>query len=139
MLGAMAAHAWLARAVSSPWVVPDLTLVGLVLSVAKTPVRWFACSVIAGLFMMGWAVRFPAQVFLSYVTLGWLVRALGRQWDATDPRVQTVMIGAASLLLTGGALWLEDLWSLSLFGWAMVRVALTVLAVPCARHLAGRP
>ncbi len=132
------AHALLASAIASPWWVPDLTVVGLVLTVARTPSRWFLFSVVAGLFTMGWAVRFPRQVFLSYVALGWVVQTLGRQWDATDLRVQVSLVGLASALLTVAGLWLDELWSLPLLGLSMIRIALTVLMVLCVRHLVER-
>ena len=138
LAGCLIAHAVLARAVPSPWWVPDLTLVGLLLAVAKAPSRWLLLSVVAGLFTMVWAVRFPKQVFLSYVALGWVVQMLGRQWDATDPRVQVGMVGLASALLTLGGLWLDELWSFPLLGLSMVRVAMTLLAVPCVRHVTER-
>ena len=138
LLGALATHALIARAVSSPWWIPDLTLVGLVLAVARTPSRWLLLSAVAGICTMAWAGRFPQQTFLSYIVLGWVVQALGRQWDATDPRVQVGMVGLASALLTLGGLWLDELWLLPLLGLSMVRVALTILAVPCVRHLAER-
>ena len=63
------AQALLTSAFSSSWWVPDLTLVGLVLAVARTPSRWFLLSVVAGVFTMAWAIRFPKQVFLFYVAL----------------------------------------------------------------------
>ena len=132
------AHALLTSAFSPSWWVPDLTLVGLVLAVARTPSRWFLLSVVAGVFTMAWAIRFPKQVFLFYVVLGWVVHVLGRQWDATDLRVQVSMVGLAGALLSLGALWLDELSSLSLLGLSMARVAMTVLAVPCVRHLLER-
>ena len=138
LLSTLAAHALIARAVPSPWWVPDLTLVGLILAVARAPSRWLLLSAVAGLFTMAWAVRFPKQMFLSYVALGWVVQMLGRAWDATDLRVQLGMVGLASALLSLGGLWLDELWSFPLLGLSMVRVAMTVLAVPCVRHLAER-
>ena len=138
LVACLIAHAVLARAVSAPWWVPDLTLVGLVLAVARTPSRWVLLSVVAGLFMMGWAVRFPVQVFLSSVVIGWVVQAIGHQWDATDLRVQVGLVGLASGLLTMVGFWLEQLWSLPLLGLSIGRIALTVLLVPCVRHLVER-
>ena len=132
------AHALLTSTFSSSWWVPDLTLVGLVLAVARTPSRWFLLSVVAGVFTMAWAIRFPNQVFLFYVALGWVVQLLGRQWDATDLRVQVGMVGLAGALLSLGALWLDELSSLPLLGLSMAHVATTVLAVPCVRHLLER-
>ena len=138
LLGALAAQAILVSAIPSPWWVPDLTLVGLVLAVARMPSRWLLFSVVAGVFTMAWAVRFPNQLFLFYVALGWGVRVLGRQWDATDLRVQVGMVGLAGALLSLGALWLDARSSLSLLELSMAHVAMTVLAVPCLRRLFER-
>ena len=67
-----------------------------------------------------------------------MVQLLGRQWDATDLRVQVSMVGLAGALLSLGALWLDELSSLPLLGLSMAHVAVTVLAVPCVRHLLER-
>ena len=135
LLGGIIAHVLLAGAIASPWVVPNVTLVGLIISIARTPARWFALSVTAGVVLMAWAVRFPVQIFVCCLALGGTMRTLGRHWDATDLRVQTVMVGFASLALTAGALWLDDLGSLPLLGLAVAHIAVTILAVPCARYL----
>ena len=135
LLACLTAHLLLAGVVASPWWVPDLTLVGLILAVAKAKRRWIALSSLAGLVMMTWAVRFPAPILITFLALGWAVRGLSAQWDLADIRVQCLVVAVASSLLTFGALWLEDLWSLPLLGLAAAHVAMTVAAVPCVRHV----
>lgn len=126
--GCLLTHLFLASLVTSPWWVPDLTLVGLVVTVARAPHRWAVLSGLAGLFMAVWAIRFAQQIFLGYLVTGWAVHALCRQWDLTDRRVQWLVVGIASLAMTFGALWLDGLWSPALMGLAMTRVALTCLS-----------
>lgn len=132
------AHALLAHLIASPWWVPDLTLVGLVLVVSAASTHWLIASVIAGLFIMAWAGRFPAQGFLSYVLCGAIVQLAARRWDTTDARVQGVVVVGASVALTLGLLWVEGLWSVPILGLAAVRIALTALSLPLARRLCVR-
>ena len=131
----LAAHALIAQIVPSPWWVPDLTLVGLIFTVARSPRHWLALSVLAGLFTLAGTVRFPGPIFMSYLVLGWIVQWLAGHWDVTDARVQYFMTGLASLAMTFGALWLDGLWSWPLVGLASVHVALTGFTAMGLRHL----
>jgi len=131
----LAAHVLLANAFPSPWWVPDLSLVVLVIVVARVPDRWLSLSWLAGVFKMTWAVRFPGQILVSTLFVGWVVQALSRRLDTTDPRTEWLIVGLASLCLTLGALWVEELWTVPLMGLAVVHVSLTVLAVPLARQV----
>ena len=131
----LVAHVVVAGVVPSPWWTPNLTLVGLVLAIIQTPTRWLTFSGLAGLWMVVWAIRFPVPLLMSYLLLGWVAQLLARHWDTTDLRVQCMMVGVGALLTTLEVLWLDDLWSLPLLGWASVQVIVTVLAVPCARYL----
>ena len=132
------AHVVVAGVVPSPWWTPNLTLVGAILAITHAPTRWFTFSGLAGLWMMVWAIRFPAPVLMSYLLLGWIAQLLARHWDTTDLRVQCVMVGVGSLLTTLELLWLDDLWSLPLLGWVSVQVMVTALALPCTRYLRER-
>ena len=134
----LVAHALLARLIASPWWVPDLTLVGLVLGVSLRPRHWLMASVVAGLFMMLGAVRFPAQVFLGYVLCGTLVQLSAQRWDTTDGRIQGCVVLILSAFMTLGLLGLERLWSWPLLAFAAVRVAVTGLSLPCVRSLCVR-
>lgn len=134
----LVAHAVLARLIASPWWVPDLTLVGLVVGVSLRPKRWLMASVMAGLFMMLGAVRFPAQVFLGYVLCGTIVQLAARRWDTTDGRIQGGVVLILSAFMTLGLLGLERLWSWPLLAFAVLRVAVTGLSLPCVRSLCVR-
>lgn len=122
----------------SPWWVPDLTLVGLVLSVVRSPARWLALSGWAGLITMAWAVRFPGPILAGYLFIGWASQMLARQWHATDLRIECLLVAIGSLSLTLGTLWLDDLWSPVLLLLTGIRAALTCAAVPLVHHLAVR-
>ena len=135
LVGCLVAHGLLADIVPSPWWVPDVTLVGLVLAIGRLPRHWLLFSATAGISMMAWAVRFPQPVFVGYLGFGGVVRLLARQVDANDLRVQCFTAGLASAALSLGALWLDGLWSFSLLGLASGRVLLTAMAVPLARRL----
>jgi hypothetical protein len=132
------AHLALAMVIPSPWWVPDLTLVGLVLAVTRRPSRWWLLSGAAGLLTMVWAVRSTGPIFAGYLLIGWAVRLAGRQWDATDLRIESGLVASASLVLTMGAFWLDDLWSPILLVFMGLRTALTCSMVPLVHHLAAR-
>lgn len=138
LLGCSAAHLALAAASPSPWWVPDLTLVGLVLSVGRAPTRWLPLSIFAGLVTMVWAVRFPGQLFTTYLLIGWASQIVARHWDATDVRIECLHVAAGSLILMVGMVWLDDLWSPRLLVLTALRVALTCSVVPLVHHLAAR-
>lgn len=138
LLGCAAAHVALAMMSPSPWWVPDLTLVGLVLSVARFPSRWLVFSGAAGLLTMAWAVRSFSPLFAGYLLVGWATRTAGHRWDATDLRIEVWLAGGGSLLLTLGAFWLDDQRSPVLLLLMVVRTALTCSVVPLVHHLAAR-
>ena len=119
----------------SPWWVPDLTLVGTLQAVVRSPDRWLSYSMTGGLLVMAWAIRIPVALCSTYLLLGWAVCFLCHRWDATDPRVQVLLVGAASLLLSTEALWLEGLWSLPLAALAVGHAGLSSLGALCVRRL----
>ena len=138
LLLSLVAQVFVIGCVPSPWWVPDFAVIGLVLAVVSAPAQWFVLSLVAGLWMMSWAIRFPETILLSYLMLGWVVRLLVRRVDVADGRVQWIIAGTASVLMTFGALWLDGLWSLSLLGLASGHVVITILALPLVRGLVDR-
>jgi len=134
-LGCLLAHLALVSIVASPWLTPNLTLIGMVLTVSRLPQRWSLCAVTAGLVAMAWSVRVPALAFFSYLAAGAICRAASAQWDLHDRRVQSVVTGLAGALLLVTALWLEGIWSVGLLAAGMVQVAVTVLALHVVRRL----
>ena len=134
----LVAHVVLARLIASPWWVPDLTLVGLVLAVTRRPARWWLLSAVAGLLTMGWAVRSAGSIFAGYLLIGGAVRLAGHQWDATDLRIEAGLVGAASLMATLGTFWLGDVWSPLLLVFMGLHTALTCATVPLVHYVVGR-
>ena len=138
LLSSLLVHVIATSVAPSPWWVPDLTLVGLILAITRRPVHWLMLSGVAGLWTASWAIRFPVPMLLGAVLLGWVVHLLVMQWDLTDLRVQSLIVGAASLLGTLGGLWLEARWSLALLVLVMAHALITGCAVPCIRSLLDR-
>ena len=134
LLGCLMAHVALSMMITSPWWVPDLTLVGLLLAIFALPSEWVLYASVASLATMVWAVRFPVPIAMSYLVIGMVTQLLTRQWDTTDVRVQCVVVSAASTLMTAGLLWLETLVSLRLVGLVFVRVMMTGLSVLIVRR-----
>ena len=131
-------HVLLAGIIPSSWWVPDVTLVGLILAIARAPRQWLVCPGLAGVLMMAWAVRYPQLILIGYLGLGGAVRLLARQWDTNDLRVQYVTVSSASLLMSLGTLWLDDLWSLPLLGLVGARMLVTTMTLPLIRRLLER-
>jgi hypothetical protein len=125
LFGCYFAHVLLVRLAASPWLTPDLTLVGLVVAVGLAPERWLICSAVAGLCTMTWALRWAPQLFLGYLLVGWGLQWLSQRWDAGDVRLQACYAGGAAALLSVVLLWLDGLWSIPLAGWVIVRTVAT--------------
>ena len=126
---AMLLHAVLASLLPMPWLVPDLTLLGMVIATARAPHRWLVYAGVAGCGMMLWAARLPAPILLSYVVVGGAVRLAATRWDLADRVVQRVLVGAATLGVSLAWLWLDDVWSCSLVAWVLGRALVTGLLV----------
>ena len=135
LLTCLVAHALLADLMALPWWVPNLTVAGLVLAVVRSPQRWLALSALAGLFTILPAARLSAQMFASYLALGWVVKSISAQWDASDPRVLYLLAAAACMGMTLYAVWLDGLWLWPILGWALAHTALTILTVPIIQRL----
>ena len=131
-----AAHAGAMFAVWEPWWAPNLTMVGLVLAVARAPERWLALAAIAALTAMVWAIRFPAAVAGLYLATGWFVRWTAGRWDVSDALVQGALVAASSAAVAFSALWLHGVWSVPLAAAAAAHVLLTYAAFCAVRWLA---
>ena len=134
-VGCLVGHVVVDGLIPSPWWVPDLTGVGLVIAVARAPRSWLAFSVLAGLLVSPWAVRFAGPLFIAYLGVGRTLRFLADQWDTTDLRVECLIVSAVALALTGGLVWLDDLWSPPILGLTVIHVAVTCLALVIVRQL----
>jgi hypothetical protein len=121
-------HVGAVLAVTEPWWAPNLTLVGLILGVARAPERWLGYSAAAALIAMAWAVRAPVLVAGAYLAAGWFIHWMSGRWDVPDLRVQGTLVAMLSGLAAFGPLWLQGLWSMPLAVLAAMHVLLTYAA-----------
>jgi len=136
--GCLLVQALLAQVSPSPWWVPDLSLVSLLVLVSHVPAQWLPWSALAGLWVSVWALRVAWPLLLGYVALGWLVRRCAYALDTSDLSTQGLLVGLAAILLTLALVWVEHLWTLTVLGGALLRVIVTVLAVPVVRRVIVR-
>lgn len=126
MLGAcLAAHVIAAQVIPSPWWVPNLTLMGLVLASGRSPrhAGWFGAC--AGLAAMLWAARAIWLVLLGSLLAGLAIHRLGVHWNLNEPRVQVSLTGLLMAVLMAVTLWLDQAWSVPVVGLAVVQVMVT--------------
>ena len=69
-------HVALDGLIASPWCVPDLTLVGMILVVMRAPSAWWAASLAAGFLTAAWAIRGAPSIFVLYLAAGWSLAAM---------------------------------------------------------------
>ncbi len=100
-------HVALGRWISSPWLVPDLTLVSLVLALRRSrSVEPMRTVVITSLLAMAFTVHHPFHAAGAYLVVGWGIKTLmSRLWyppskgEATRGFLPLISIGIAEALL----------------------------------------
>ncbi len=128
-------QAALTTALPSPWWVPDLVLVAMVLVITRRREDWVLAAAAAALWHALWAARVAAHLALAYLLTGWVVRLIAGHVDTQDWRVQIALAAAGCGLVTFGALWIEGRWSVGLLGLAIMRTLVTGGAVAVMRGL----
>ena len=129
MLGSsLAAHLVTVQLIPSPWLVPNLTLVGVVAGVAAAPQHWLGLAAVAGLLSMIWAPSQGWFVGAGYIVVGAFARLATKHWDASDPRVSAVLMAVGSGVVTAGWVALLPARPWALVGLAALHVALTTAA-----------
>lgn len=88
--------------VSSPWVVPDLTLIvlTLVLTRSSQPAT-FRPILVTSLLVMCLTARHPLLAASSYLGVGWMIKTLASRWDLRQGVLPLVAIGVAEAALLG--------------------------------------
>ena len=125
----------LALLAPSPWWVPDLVLIGLILGVIAEPSRWLTFSLCAGAFHALAAVRHPGVFFIGDLAIGGLTLIAPAPWDMAPRQLEGVLVGVSSVALMAVACWLDELWSMALVGLMLWRMSLTLLSVGLVRRL----
>jgi hypothetical protein len=121
-------HWALANLWPSPWWLPDLTVAGLVVAIARRPDRWLGLALAAAGLTVFWAIRDGGLIFVSLVACGAALRACAEQWDVGDLPMQRVLAAAAAAILHGLILWVHGWWSWPVGLMWLVHAGLTGLA-----------
>ena len=115
----------------SPWATPDFVVLGMVLSLARSPQRWlFIAAAVAGMMLL-WAIRFSALLAVGTLGLGALLAWAAGRWDFSDRRVLLIAVGSAALSMNGLMIWSEDLWTWMTVLLLGTRVFLTAVCFYC--------
>ena len=147
-------HLILGRWLSSPWVVPDVTLASVVLAMARTPrqplnassrfahsgqwgepVHAMGPALVAGLLVMLLSVRKPLLMGTAYVGAGWLVRSLALRWDLTSPAMQRAAVAIAEACVLAVELFLTITVTPGLLFLSAARLVMTVACLPLFRWI----
>lgn len=116
----------LSRYAPTPWLVPDLALISLVIGMTHWARRldgpWLLASAMMGIM----APRHPLAVCLGYLLVGEGIAWVMKRWDSRARGVLLVLLAAGETLLVGWW-WCVDrmtpTWAM--LGWAMARVLIT--------------
>lgn len=93
-------HVALGRWVASPWMVPDLTLVSLVLVLMRSrPANSIRPVVLTSLLAMAFTVHHPFQAGGAYLVVGWGIKTVMSRFEATRGFLPLITIGVAEALL----------------------------------------
>jgi len=92
-------HLALGRWVASPWLVPDLTLVSMVLAMAQAPEHSMKLTLLGSCLAMVLTPYQPVLVGLAYTAAGGLVSLLALRWDFDVPLMPLLATGAAEAML----------------------------------------
>lgn len=128
------AHLLLGRWILSPWLMPDLTFLGMALAVLLIPGRPFSAVLVGGVLVTLMSVERPLLMGLGYAGAGWLVLRSAVIWDVTTPALQRFIIGGGeSLILVLGFIGVPMTPGL-LLG-AVVRLGVTIACLPLVRSI----
>lgn len=127
------------RWVGSPWVVPDLILISMILAMAKVPEDPPMSSGLWGAVLaMVATLHEPVAVGLAYLGTAWLVRRLASRLDLADPTIQLMVVGIGEVLLLGVWLMLDSRLCVGVVMLSVVRLGMTVGCVPFMRRVVAR-
>ena len=125
ILAGTLAHLVLGRWVESPWMLPDVTLIGIGLAVSRSADSITDLALLAGLLPMVIAGRHSWDVGIGYAGAAALWRWVQSHWDVADWRLS---LGAIAVLELGLSIWWlgrAGAWSAQMWGAVPLRVAAT--------------
>ena len=131
-------HLAAGRFLPSPWLVPDLTLIGVVLVVARLPGKALGSGMLVAAMMIMGTWRHVWIDTVLYLGAGLLVGSAATRWDVTDRSVQLAMV--AGLETSFAVVWLIAGNQISPTALLLViaKVGATAACLPLARALVWR-
>ena len=133
-----ALHVVLGRWVASPWLMPDLTLISMVLAMTLPSQSLLGPALLAGFFVMLSTPQQPLLLGGTYVGAGWLIQVLALRWDLTDSTLQQLTVGAAEAGLLAMWLMLNAQVTMGLLLLAGMKLVMTVVCVPLVSFVMRR-
>jgi hypothetical protein len=132
------AHVGLGRFVASPWLMPDLTLIGLASVVMARPDAAGLPIALTAALVVPVAGGHPWVVAALYAAGGLAIRRLAAGWDLAGPWVPMVVVALIEAMLIAWWLLLDGFDRLTLAGPALARIVLTAVCLPIVSRLTGR-
>ena len=126
------AHVVLGRWVDSPWLLPDLTLVGICVAASRPSVSLLEVTLVAALLPMLASSGHSWQAGLSYGACAAIWRWAGSRWDLANWRVSVGCVAVLELGLALGWVWRSSAWSWELWAAVPLRVMLTTFGLALA-------
>lgn len=129
------AHVGLGRMVDPAWLMPDLTLLSIVLAMRQSPNYPMGAALVGGCLTALIAASQAWLAGLAYLGAGGLVRWFAQTWDLSQRSIQLAAIAAAEAFLVCVWLLAAGRLSVGLVLLAIVKVAATSLCMPIAYSL----
>lgn len=127
ILAGTLAHVVVGRWVDSPWVLPDLTLVGICMAASHPSASMLDVTLMAGLLPMlaSWGEGWEAG--LGYAASAAMWRWAGSRWDLANRRLSLGAVAALELGLVVWWLWRSGAWSWEMWTAVPLRVVSTAV------------
>lgn len=127
-LGCVILHLILAPLAQSPWWVPQLTLLGMLIGILKRPKAWFLLSLLTAWVMNFWTIRLGYSLCFMLLAIGFIEQWILSRWELNDAPPRLLLFTAAVVLADLGMIWLEDSWSWTQLGLCLLHAAVTAVA-----------
>ena len=131
LVGSALAQAAISRWLPTPWLMPDVLVLVLAAAAIRMPERAGMAAALGGVLAAALSTSGAVAIGAAYAAAGMLIAAVRRIADLGQPSLQRIVIGAAeagvllaAMAATGAAM------TLPLFGWIIVRIALTLWCWP---------
>lgn len=127
VIASLLGHLIIGRWVASPWLMPDVSLVGLLVALQRAPEHRLSLLVLASLGVTAAAAPAGGVAGPAYLGAGALFAWASTQWNLRAPAVHAATLGSIEALLVASWWALSRLpVTLALVGFGISKVVLTV-------------